>query len=278
MTTLDITHYGATNGWDSTAAIKSTINAAQPGDTVFIPAGTFLVSKDSNNNIYIPLKSDLTLLFADGAKLQALPTSANGYSILALFNVSNVSILGRGHIIGDRANHQGTTGEWGSGITVNPGRNINIAGVTCESTWGDGLLIMGGNNINVISSTFTNNRRNGISVSNASNLNISWSNFSNIGGTAPQIGIDFEVDMDSQSIQNVIVNKCSFANTGGPNISVGSPMGTYRNFSIENCVFDYKSQPISVTGNGGKLGTPWWAVVLKLLGFGWKFYPTSWIK
>ena len=89
MTVLSVTDFGAAaNGsGDSRAAFQAALNAARPGDTVAVPAGTFNIS----NTLTIP--TGVTLTGASNATSHVkfnLPFQTYGISLNA--NDSNVTI------------------------------------------------------------------------------------------------------------------------------------------------------------------------------------------
>lgn len=285
MSVHDITTYGAINNADSTAAINAAIAACAAGDTLLIPAGNFFVAPqsvpNSQSKVYVALKSGVTLQ-VDGS-LHALPTNSAGYAVVSVSNCVDTHIVGSGNIIGDRLQHTGVGGEWGHGIDIENSQTVSIQNVKVSQTWGDGIMINGNANtppttkdVNINGVGISNARRNGVSIISANGVNVTHSDIGFIGGTAPGQGIDCECDLDSQTVENVNIQYNNFHDCAGANINVGSP-GSYHGFTINNNSYDFKSQPITVVGGGGDLGTPWWAVLLRPF-FGWKFYPTSWSK
>jgi polygalacturonase len=71
MKTLNIVDFGARDGAVSSDAVRAAINAAQPDDTVLVPAGRFL-------SFSVPLKSHLHLRLAEGAVLEAADPMRHG--------------------------------------------------------------------------------------------------------------------------------------------------------------------------------------------------------
>lgn len=71
MSTLNIVDFGAREGAVSTDALRASVAAARPGDTVLIPAGRFL-------SFSVALKSHLHIHLAAGAVLEAADPAIHG--------------------------------------------------------------------------------------------------------------------------------------------------------------------------------------------------------
>ena len=100
----------------ATANIQSAINACGPGDTLLIPAGTYLL------NDGLILKSDMKVMLSQGALLQANTDAIwlrNRSHILFGKGVHNVTIEGGGTIDGGGLVYQRNKG-------VQPGRGIQF--------------------------------------------------------------------------------------------------------------------------------------------------------
>ncbi|MBU4439602.1 MAG: right-handed parallel beta-helix repeat-containing protein, partial [Acetobacterium sp.] len=198
---------GATN---DTAAIQTALNE---NSAVYIPDGTYLVNVDQT----LKPKSSQTITLSQNAVLKAMP-SANGYNaVVRMIGVSNVIITG-GKIVGERNNHQGTSGEWGMGIHVIQGsNNITISNITVSDCWGDGIFL--GDSPAVTDVTIDNvigdnNRRQGLSITDAKRVIIKNSIFKNTNGTLPQAGIDIEPDANQTSEDIQIINTQCYGNAG----------------------------------------------------------------
>ena len=88
------------------------------GGTVFVPDGTYMINAVGSKQL--SLKSAMTLKLSAGATLKAIPNAEKAYSVLTISAVSNVAVVG-GTLLGDRDEHQGSTGEWGMGIMIMEG-------------------------------------------------------------------------------------------------------------------------------------------------------------
>lgn len=129
-----------TEAVDTTKGINKALIWATENDydVCKLPAGSYLVDKDSN----IEMVSDMTLdLF--GCTIRKETNGYQGYSILRIFRKRNVTILG-GTIEGDKDTHDYITvpgtHEWGIGIDVSGlNRNIKIDSVKIKNTTGYGI-------------------------------------------------------------------------------------------------------------------------------------------
>lgn len=209
---FDVTQGGAngTDTKDDTAAIQSALNKYS---SVTIPDGTYYVNVEQA----LHLKSNQMLTLSAAAVLTALPTARDNYSVLDISGVSDVTVSG-GQIVGDRAVHKGSTGEWGMGILIENGATrISISNVTITNCWGDGVYLGGAapvSNITLTGVTCDGNRRQGLSITNASFVTITDSTFKNTHGTAPEAGIDIEPNSGNSTTNISIINTQCSGNAG----------------------------------------------------------------
>ena len=235
---VNILDYGATsNAFDDTVSIQAAVDATPEGGTLYVPPGYFLVNPD-NGGIW--LHSNMTLLLAEGAILQALPSNKPWYSVVVLSNVENVTVAG-GTIRGERYDHVGSEGEWGHVLGIWSSRNIFISNVNIKDAFGDGIYIAdnpdtGGftKNVNMCNVVSDNNRRAALSVVGADGVIVDKCRFSRTNGTAPQTGIIIEPD-PGQSVSNVTVRNSQVINNLGYGIYVDALEGWVGSNAIENC-------------------------------------------
>lgn len=196
---------------DDTKAIKDAIAAIGSGISILhFPAGTYLVSED------IPLVSDM-ILQGEGynAVIKRAGNGLNNYNMLLCNGLDNVTIRNI-HIQGDRAEHEGTDGEWGMCISLQDSSNIIIEHCKLTDGWGDGVYIgtaagEGCNNITIDNCIIDHNRRNGVSVIECDGFRLRNCLISNTDGTNPRAGIDFEPNEADQMIVNCLVENCIFS-------------------------------------------------------------------
>jgi polygalacturonase len=198
-TTINVRNAGALgNGvHDDTSAFQSAINSLpSSGGTITVPAGTYMIDAVRSIN----MRSHVRLQLSSGAKLAALPNSAQRSNVIKVSQVTNVEITG-GAIVGERAKHVGTTGEWGMGINILASSKVYVHDVTVSDCWGDGLYIgaigsaghaTASTDVTVRNVVSNNNRRQGLSFGPVDRVFVYTSTFSNTHGTKPEAGIDIE--------------------------------------------------------------------------------------
>jgi len=259
--TVDVRTKGALgNGvHDDTAAIQAAINALPTtGGTVTIPAGHYMI----NATKPIKLRSHTSLVMDPLATLEVIPTSASRYMVFQVYNLTDVTISG-GNLVGDRAKHKGTDGEWGYGVNITASAHVLVQNVKLSNFWGDGVWI-GAKDVNrvhvrsdyvtvdgVVSS---NNRRQGLSIGPSQHVYIVNSTFQNTNGTLPEAGIDIEPMTEGQTNTIRLENNTFAGNNGNgielhANISdiaiVGNTMKGNRGFGVMGISAPF----VTVTGN-----------------------------
>lgn len=215
---------------DDTAAIQRAVNAVPAaGGKVYIPPGVYMVEALES----VRLKSRVTLLMAKGAVLKAIPNGSEHYTILAIENVSDVTVVG-GVIQGERKRHIGTTGQWGCGVLIGGSKNVTVLGTAAIDCWGDGFYI--GNetgksyftgefvpipeNIRLIDVRADNNRRQGISIIAGRNVEVIRPVLTNINGVAPSAGVDIEPNYNRDFLENIVVTDAVTKGNAGPGILI----------------------------------------------------------
>ena len=258
---VDVHKFGALgNGvHDDTAAIQAAIDSLPAtGGTVFVPAGHYMINATNG----IKLHSHTRLKMDTMATLEVIPTSANRYMLIQIYNATDVRVVG-GNLVGERYRHMGTSGEWGYGINVTASTNVVLKDVKISNFWGDGIWI-GAKDVNkvhvrsdyvtvngVVSS---NNRRQGLSIGPAQHVYIVNSTFQNTNGTLPEAGIDIE-PMTEGLTNTIRLENNTFAGNNGngiemhANISdiaiVGNTMKGNRGFGV----LGVSAVGITVSGN-----------------------------
>lgn len=183
---------------------------------------------DQNPNIKFPdfpllindtglfLKSNSTVYFPPNSSLIMAPTDKSRYTILTLNDLTNVTIFNP-TLIGERDNHIGTGGEWGTGIRINGSSDISIYDVDIRDTWGDGIYVgnyrtVESDNVLIESGIIDNVRRNGISIISAKNLVVNNLILSNTNGTNPASGIVIEPNKITEILENILLNNITTIN------------------------------------------------------------------
>jgi hypothetical protein len=283
MSTLDVTNYGASpSNSDNTVMIQVALDAAQPGDTVRVPAGDFWI--DGTKSV---LPRTGTTFQIDG-NLKVIPSAAQQPIAVLLRNVSSVTVTGAGKVIGDRysalkPSPQSGIGRHGYGIAVFEGSsNINIMGLELREHYADGLYVQGATNTNIKYNHCLDNARNGLSIIAAQKLIVTGNVFGNTHSESPypQAGIDIEPDLPTQVLLDVSISGNSFTRNKGAGVYIGFPGGATnraRVFVVNN---DYDqhykdgSGP-KIGGRNTPLGNFLYAAFRWVPGYDWWAFPSD---
>jgi polygalacturonase len=225
-TTINVLTAGAKGDGqhDDTSAFQAAINSLpSTGGTITVPAGTYMIDALRSIN----MRSHVRLQMSPDARLVAIPNSSERYYIIKAWKVTNVEISG-GAIVGDRARHIGSTGEWGFGIDIMASSTVYVHDLKVSDCWGDGLYIgaIGSGTSAVPSTDVTvrnvvsdNNRRQGLSFGPVDRVYVVKSTFSNTNGTKPQSGIDIEPSTQGIA-KNIRIESSQVIGNGGSGIEV----------------------------------------------------------
>jgi len=239
---VDVRDYGAKGDGvsDDTRAIQGAINAvAGSGGTLRFPAGTYPVNPVAAGSYGLVVQGAMSLSLDTGAVLQAIPNGAPNSCVLAVSGASQVTIVG-GAIVGDRAAHTGSSGEWGMGLSIDASSQVVVQGLAVSECWGDGFYISGGSRaVTLCGVTADHNRRNGLSIVAAQGVLVTGSTFRNTAGTAPEAGIDCEPNPGA-TVDSVQVTGCTLSGNhgggfgGGPAVALLGQAWFTRS-TISNC-------------------------------------------
>jgi polygalacturonase len=244
---------------DDTAAFQAAVNALpSSGGTIVVPNGTYMI----NGLEGITLKSHTRLSMQGSASLNEIPNSAERSWIVKVWNVNNIEIEG-GHMVGERAKHSGTAGQWGYGLNIEGSSAVYVHDINISNCFGDGMLVGGtGSGSSVVVSTgvtlnrvtSTNNRRQGMTIGPVTQLYVVNSTFSDSNGLAPEAGIDIEPQTQGNVLQVRIENSTLSGNVGNglemhANVSgvvlTGSTLQNNQGFGV----FDYGADNTTITNN-----------------------------
>ncbi len=200
----------------------------------------------------------------NGSTIKIEDNDRPNYRILSILDEKNIKIC-NGIIIGDRYGHNYTEisndsskHQWGMGVSVLGGKNVEISNLQIFDTTGDGIYISAtqkktSENININNCKIDNTRRQGITIITGSKIKIFDNEISNINGTAPQSGIDIErnnVDETSDDIEiyrnkiyNLASNNAIVTYDGLTNISI------FANEVQGNIKINYPNETIKVYDN-----------------------------
>ena len=218
---------------------------------------------DSNKVVLVPdfpvlisgihLRNGSRVIFQKNSMLLMAPSNKVFYQILAINGVHDVNVY-FANIKGERAQHNGTTGEWGFGIGIESASNIRIIGPVISDCWGDGIYINNksttvenissdSGNILIDGARLDNNRRNGISIIDGVNVTVSNSVISNTNGAMPMSGIDVEPNNGKGELQNITIDNVTTYNNASFGIFVSltafvSNIQKQIGLTIKNCIDD----------------------------------------
>lgn len=279
MAILDITSFGASPSQaDCTANIQAALDAANAGDTVLVPqaSGPFKV----NALTFLRPKSG-TILTIDGI-LSGLPNDQDSSRIVLLQDVEDITVNGKGVIVGDRSVHDEKPElSQALGVAVFNSKRIKISGVTARGCAGDGFYIQDSTDVSVIGVVSDGNKRNGLSIISGENIAVINSVFSNQHGPSPlpQSGIDIEPDVASQSLINITVINNSFVKNKGAGCYIAfDPAANRHGVHVINNNFDQHYKDGSGPPTGGintLLCDACYAALRWIPGYDYWFWPTS---
>jgi polygalacturonase len=223
-TTINVRDAGARGDGqhDDTSAFQAAINSLpSTGGTITVPAGTYMIDALRSIN----LRSHVRLQMSSGTQLVAIPNSSQRSYVIKAWNVNNVEIAG-GAVVGERARHVGSTGEWGMGVDILASQKIYVHDINISDCWGDGVYIGATGHIGVPSTDVTlnnvvsnNNRRQGLSFGPVNRVYVFNSTFSNTHGTKPEAGID--VEPSTQGIaKNIRIERSTISGNAGSGLEL----------------------------------------------------------
>ena len=222
---------------------------SQPIEKYIVNNGTYLIDGDININ------SNSYIIFMENAIIKRKATNNTHYFMFNIGNKNNVTIKGA-HLIGDKDDHTGTTGEWGYGIHVYSSQNINIEDCIIEKTWGDGIYIGYSYSeastqipkyIYVNNAKIINCSRNGIAVCSGEDIIITNSYIYGTTRTNPKAGIDIEPEAPESInpyLKNVTIdNIITEANIVGISLTTNKQV---ENLTINNHSSNMESEAFVV--------------------------------
>lgn len=245
--TVSVKHFGASNDLsDNIDILQRAINSENP----------ILIDEDLDLQIQItqpPLNNetpkngiqllDNTTIVLNG-KIRLDTCDFNAYDIIGAYDCTNISITGKGEIIGDVVSHVSDVGEHGMGILIYDCDNVVIEGIKVSKCFADGLILHGkasnvsadlNKNIFVRKVTFDDNRRQGVSILKCDFAVFTECTFKDTGKTKfalPGCGVDIEPEW-YQEAKNVKFDKCSFTGNASMGLFIHSNDHTKNIFNVE---------------------------------------------
>jgi hypothetical protein len=209
-----LSSYATGNGSDVTSSVQSCFNAAaSAGKAVIVDTANGSTYGINTSNFGINVPSNITIWFDQGAQFKALANgSSNNASILRLLNTNNVNITGYPRLIGEWTGSSPNY-ETHMGIYMQSTSNTYIENANVSDCNGDGIYVgdaTGTGQTYCLNTTLKNvicnhNSRNGISVISADTLTITSPTLTNNNGTLPMCGIDFEPNLSTERLANIVM-------------------------------------------------------------------------
>lgn len=223
---VNVRDYGAVGDGttDDTAAINAAITA-NPGWTILLPKGTYLINATANAGVSgqpcgVSLNQPGTRLLLDPSTVIKVATNAATNYTAVQVSAADCTVEG-GTVFGDVDTHTGTTGEWGHGVEVTTGgHRARLVAVKATKCWGDGFIIRGAvSDVRLVDVLADDNRRQGLSIVDAIRPTVLGGHFINTGltkFTGPGAGIDLEPNPNTttQVVDAVIIGVTFVANVG----------------------------------------------------------------
>jgi len=241
MPSVDVRRHGAVGDGvhDDTGAFQAAIDALPPsGGVVNVPPGRYLIDAARS----VRLRSHTQLVMDADAQLMARPNALERYAVLLVRDVGGVSIRG-GRIVGERAAHLGSGGEWGHGIDVSGARDVSIRDIDVSACWGDGIcigtifargrVVKVASDITIERVTCRGNRRQGLSITSARRVTVRDCQFSGTGGTLPGCGIDVEPGTLKMGAEDVLISRCAITGNQGSGIQLAG--ANITRLRLEQC-------------------------------------------
>lgn len=227
------------NSYKTTKGINEAIKYANENNIEYVKfeKGTYLIGKVGSESIPkgIVMQSNINLDL-NGSKLLFEPNNFTNYSMIYIGNKENITIK-NGILVGDKEKHIYATNsdnQWGFGIQIIGGRNIQINNMEIQSFIGDGIIVDGiyTENIKISNCNIFSCRRQGISITSGNYIDIVGNEIHDIKGALPQSGIDLESYKNEQKIQNINIKSNKIYNLESKSAIIGY-LGVYS-LNIEN--------------------------------------------
>lgn len=240
----------------------SQIQSDEISNKILLTKPTYRIVLDKKHKVGLSLKSNTELI--NGSVITIAGNDLPQYTIISVAR-NNIRISG-GEIVGDIGSHQyieGTTSQWGFGISINKATNVTVSDIKLSKCTGDGIYIGGGKgkfigdcseaskNIVIKDVVSDDNRRQGISITYAEGVRIENCTFSNTGRTesvSPGCGMDIEPN-EGQAVKNVMVKNCRFLNNNKIlDVSIGGYQTEGDKCNVETILFEkcYVTGPLSI--------------------------------
>lgn len=209
----------------------------------------------------LTLRSNTHIRFAEGASIKLLAHNTDSYQMMRIWDASNVNIESP-YLDGSKSLNAATSGEWGMGISIAGSSNVTITSPTTINCWGDGIYITNSYVEDGVTSkavTITNHladgcRRQGVTIISGDTITFDHPVWQNIGGTAPQAGLDIEPNDNTAVFRAIRIVSPKTLGCAGPGIqidlgSLAGPVAKIVDIQITNHIDNSETDgPFSVGG------------------------------
>ena len=220
---------------DYVNSLRDVLALASPdiNNIITVKEGNYILQVVKNNEsaLVVPSHTDLRI---DGI-ISLVPNSFANYAII-MVEGTDISISGKGSIIGERDLHYGEKGEWGMGINIVGAKNVLVKDLSVKNCWGDCIYIgKNSDSITISNCYLEGSRRQGISVTSGKNIVISGGSITKIGGALPEYAIDVEPNKNG-IVQNVLIDGVTIKDCrGGIMTYGGADKAHIGSVFIKNC-------------------------------------------
>jgi hypothetical protein len=209
----------------------------------------------------LTLRANTHIRFAQGASIKLLAHNTDSYQMIRIWDVSNVTIESP-YLDGSKSLNAATSGEWGMGISIAGSSNVTITSPTTIDCWGDGIYIANSYIEDGVTSkavTISNHladgcRRQGVTIISGDTITFDHPVWQNIGGTAPQAGLDIEPNDNTAVFRAIRIVSPKTLGCAGPGIqidlgSLAGPVAKTVDIQITNHIDNSQTDgPFSVGG------------------------------
>ena len=200
-------------------------------NTIYVPKGKYIVKAEKGNNKVLKIPSKTKLVLDGDICLSA--NRLTGYFIIHISNSRNVTIEGKGSVIGDRHSHYGKEGQWGMCVAMTDVKDVRISGIKAMNAWGDGIYVgKRSDSITIEKCSISGCRRQGISIIGGKFIRINNCEIKDIRGHAPEYAIDIEPNKRDTVVDIIIDNVIAKDCVGG--------FKSYSSKKLENYIADVK--------------------------------------
>ncbi len=201
------------NAEDSTEALQAAINSCARRLIIDNVGSPWIVRP-------ITLVSNQTIVFEPGVEVVAKrgEFKGKGDCLLRASGENDITLIGYGATLRmRRADYDGPDyekAEWRHALAIRGCSRVKVYGLTLAESGGDGIYLGSGSggktnkDIHIKDVKCIRNYRQGISVITAENLLIENAVMCETAGTPPQAGIDFEPNLPTERLVNIIMRNC----------------------------------------------------------------------